>query len=117
MIATLPSEQMRNSRCTSGKWWPGGRHADKEGVPRCKLSTHEADDILDGFHCFRRDHLRTLRAITQNRIDIDRILDQFLHLGANRPEFRDSEIDQRSFEGRKLPAAKLPEHLSFTHSL
>jgi hypothetical protein len=35
MGATLPSDHMRSSGCTSVQWWHGGRRADKAGVPRC----------------------------------------------------------------------------------
>ena len=50
-------------------------------------------------------------------VDIDRILHQLLHLGADRAELGNGEIDQRVFESRKLPAAKLAKHLGFTHAL
>src|SRR4029079_12597146 len=99
MVATLPSDHMRCDECTSGQWWHAARRDDKVDIPRRKLAAHEADDILDGLHGFGGDRLCALRAIRQDRVDIDRILNEFLHFCADRPEFRDGEIDKRSLEG------------------
>src|SRR5262245_64250557 len=99
MVATLPSDHMRCDECTSGQWWHVARRDDKADIPRRKLPAYEANDILDGLHGFGGDRLRTLRAIGQDRVDIDRILHEFLHFGANWPEFRDGEVDERGLEG------------------
>jgi len=87
------------------------------GCSALHLAMHKTDDILDCLHGFGGDRLRALRTLCQYGVDIDRVLHQLFHLGADQPEFADSEIDQRTLEGRELPAAKLPEHLGFRHPL
>ena len=108
---------MRCDECTSGQWWHAARRDDKADILRRKLAAHETDDILDRLHGFGGNCLRALRAVGQDRVDIDRILYEFLHFGANRPEFRDREINKRGFEGRKLAAAELAKYIGFAHAL
>src|SRR4029079_7674891 len=90
MVATLPSDHMRCDKCTSGQCWHAARRGDKTDIPRRKLAAHETDDILDRLHGFGGDGLRALRAVGQYRVDIDRILYEFLHFGCDLPEFSDS---------------------------
>ena len=63
------------------------------------LAAHETDDILDRLHGFGGDRLRALRAVGQDRVDINGILHEFLHLGVDRPQFCDGKIDKRGLEG------------------
>src|SRR5262245_66036242 len=48
---------------------------------------------------------------------MDRVLNEFLHFRADRPELGNSKIDQRRFEGRELSAAKMAKDLRFAHAL
>src|SRR5262245_41633706 len=117
MVATAPSDHMRCDECARGEWWHYARRDDKTEIPRWKLATHETTAILDGVHRFGSNRLRALRAISQDRVDIDRVLHEFLHFRAYRPEFRDGEIDECGLKGRELPASELAEHFGFAHAL
>src|SRR5690348_15982303 len=75
--------------------WPA---LPREGGSFCpaqtaELAPHEADDVLDRLHGFRGDDLRARSTLGEHGIDIDRVLDQLLHLRADRPELGDGEID------------------------
>src|SRR5262245_47853721 len=74
-------------------------------------TAHESDDVLDCFHGVRRDDLCARGAVGEHGIDIDGIGDEPLHLGIDRAEFDDREIDQRGLEGRELRAAEFVEDL------
>ena len=78
---------------------------------------HEANNILDSLHGFGGDPLRTLRSVGQYRIDIDGVLLKFLHLRADRSEFRDGKIHQSRFESGELTSAELAEHFGFADPL
>src|SRR5262249_754402 len=87
------------------------------GCPALQLAMHETDDILDSLHGFGGDRLFALRTLRQYSIDMPRVLYKFLHLGGDRSQFGDCEIDQSCFEGGKLAASKLPKHFGFAHAL
>src|SRR5260221_415346 len=74
-------------------------------------AAYESDDVLDRFHGVRRDDLRARGAVGEHGIDVDGIGDEPLHLGIDRAEFDDREIDQRGLEGGELRAAEFVENL------
>ena len=62
---------------------------------------------LTAFMVSAASDLRARGAVGEHRIDMGGIGDQPLHLGVDRPELGDREIDQRGLEGRELRAAEL----------
>src|SRR5207237_6249403 len=69
----------------------------------------EADDVLHGAHGFRGDGAGAVAAVDQDLIDISLIVAQALHLGGDRGELCNSEIDQVGLEAGKLRAAELAQ--------
>src|SRR6476619_5981601 len=87
------------------------------GSTALQLAAYETDDILDSLHGFGGDRLRALRTVGQDRVDMDRVLNELLHFRADWPELGDREVDQCRFEGGELPAAKLAEDFRFADPL
>src|ERR1700737_889238 len=109
--------ERRNQRSTSHRMmltWHRARRqaAAMHNVAATPISVpDEADDVLDGVDGFGRDRLRAVGTVGQHRIDIGRILDQTLHLRADRPELGDRDVDQRRLEGGELSAAEFAQYL------
>src|SRR5215471_15372492 len=81
-----------------------------------RSAAYETEDVLDRFHGLGRDRARAGGAIGKNRIDVDGIGDQTLHLGVDRREFCDRELDERSLEGGELCAAEFGENIRLAPS-
>ena len=64
-----------------------------------RLAPDEAKNVLDGVHRPAREFLGTSRAVREDRVDRRRIGLKPFHLGADRAELRDRQIDQSRFEG------------------
>src|SRR5712691_4400071 len=61
---------------------------------RAASAPHEADDILDVAHGLGRQRLGALRPVGEHGVYIGRVLDEALHLAADRAEPVDREVDQ-----------------------
>jgi len=78
--------------------------------PPAQLRT-KADDVLDGAHGLGRDGTRPIGAVHQDAVEMGRVLHEALHLGPDRSEPGDREVDQRRLEGRELRAAEIVQDL------
>ena len=64
-----------------------------------RLAPDEAKNVLDGVHRPAREFLGACRAVREDRINRRRVRLKPFHLGTDRAELRDGQIDQSRFEG------------------